>query len=63
MAIFLLLFAERVYAVNSSSASFAGVGCIKDVAVLEVNSERIASLNFKRANQQTDRRLSRHIIK
>ena len=42
---FLVLFIERVLTVIPSYASFAGVGCIRDAAVLEVNWNTIASLN------------------
>ena len=41
---FLLLFVERVKAVIPSSASFASVGCIRDLMVLEVKRY---SLNHK----------------
>ena len=34
---FLVLFIERVLTVIPSYASFAGVGCIRDAAILEVN--------------------------
>ena len=42
---FLVLFIERVLTVIPSYASFAGVGCIRDAAVLEVKWNTIASLN------------------
>ena len=39
---FFVLFAEKVYTVIPS-----GIGCIRDVVVLEVNWKKIASLNVK----------------
>ena len=41
-----MLFAERVWGVIRSWASFAGVGCIRNVVVVKVNW-RIASLNVR----------------
>ena len=44
---FLVLFAETIYTVIAAWASLAGVLCIRDVMVLEVNWKIIASLNVK----------------
>ena len=41
-----MLFAERMQAVNPTYASFAGVGCVTEVVVLEVNWKRIANLKL-----------------
>ena len=43
----LVLFAERVQVAIPSFVSFAVVGCISDVVVLEVNWKRIAILNVR----------------
>ena len=52
---FPVLFAERVQAVTPSSASFAGVGCIRDVVVLELNPPQNSKFKCQAcANQQVN---------
>ena len=46
-ACFCVLFAERMWAVIQSSASFAGVDCRRYVVVIKVNLKRIACSNIK----------------
>ena len=45
----LVPFVETMYAIIPSSATFADVGCIIDVVLIEVNWKRIANLNVRHA--------------